>query len=288
VNGPGATPGASVVFTAHNRRDMVLRAIALARAQTVPLEIIVADDASTDGTRDAVMAADPQVTYLYSPTSMGACYQRNRGVKAAHCEIVFLLDDDSMLVSEQTVAQALKAFAALPEAAIIALPFINTLQDEVVRHTPAGRQLYDFVACAHAVRRNRFLEVGGYCELLFYMVEEADLALRLRDRGGAIVSVDCDPLHHLQPPARRSYKADFFGRRNYVLLYYMRAPWPYVVPRVTGAVVKGILFGVRTRRVRAAIHGALAAFRLMAGGQAQRAPVRRQTFADFLAARQDG
>jgi len=51
-----AKPAASVVFTVHNRREMLLRAIACIKGQSVPLEVVVIDDASTDGVEDAVKA----------------------------------------------------------------------------------------------------------------------------------------------------------------------------------------------------------------------------------------
>ncbi len=112
----------TVVFTAHNRRDMVLDAIALALKQTVPVHIIVADDASTDGTREAVVAAYPGVTYVRSDTSFGPCYQRNRGVELAQTEIVFPLDDDSMLIDPATLEVATRDFAPA-DVGIVCMPF---------------------------------------------------------------------------------------------------------------------------------------------------------------------
>jgi glycosyltransferase involved in cell wall biosynthesis len=276
---------ASVVFTAHNRRDMVLQAISLAKSQTVPLEIIVADDASSDGTRDAVLAAHPEIIYLRSEESRGACYQRNRGVEAASGEFVFLLDDDSMLISPKTIEQSLRQFTTANEAGIVAMPFVNVLQDNIVRNSTSDMQLFDYVACAHAVRKSAFLEVGGYCEVLFYMVEETDLALRMYEFGYNTIVVDCDPVHHLQPPARRSYKADFYGRRNSLLLQYMRAPAGYLGCGILRSIAQGLWFGIRTARLRAAFHGPIAAFADIARGAVVRNPVSCETFSAYLTSR---
>lgn len=281
------TAAATVLFTAHNRKDMVLRAIALALAQTVPVDVIVADDASTDGTREAVLAAFPDVTCLRSEVSRGPCYQRNQGLAAARSAIVFPLDDDSMLVSPRTLEQALAAFAD-PEVAIVALPFQNILQSEAVQQPPAWSAdgvFFDFIACAHAVRRDVVVDQGGYYEPYFYMGEETDLAIRLYDKGWKTVICEADPIHHMQPPARRSYRPDFYGRRNDVLFAYLRAPSWQMPFKVAHVMAKGAWYALRTRRKKATLDGFVAAFRDIATGAVRRAPVAPASYSAMLAAR---
>ncbi|WP_068077183.1 glycosyltransferase family 2 protein [Novosphingobium lentum] len=278
---------ATVLFTAHNRKDMVLRAIELALQQTIPVHIIVADDASTDGTQDAVKAAFPGVTYLRTEQSRGPCHQRNNGLAVATTDIVFPLDDDSMLVSPQTLAQAMGAFAAA-DVAIVAMPFQNILQETRVLQAPdwgKGVQFFDFVACAHGLRRAPVVEAGGFFEGYFYMGEETDLALRMQDRGWRTVIVDSDPIHHMQPPARRSYRPDFYGRRNDILFTWLRAPMPGLPWELARALVRGLLFGARTGRLKAAFHGYRAAVREIFSGRYARQPVKREVYRALMASR---
>lgn len=284
----GSMPAAAtVLFTAHNRKDMVLDAIRYALAQTIPVDIIVSDDASTDGTREAVLAAYPDVTYLRTGQSLGPCYQRNRGLEAARTDIVFPLDDDSMLVSPRTLEQAMAAFAD-DGVGIVAMPFQNILQGEVVKQGQEwviNGHFFDFVACAHGVRRKPVVEIGGYYEPYFYMGEETDLSVRLHDLGLKTVICDADPLHHLQPPARRSYRPDFYGRRNDVLFSYLRAPLPGMPLRVARVMAAGMWFGLRTGRVRATLDGFGAAWREILKGSVKRSPVSRHTFEQMMSAR---
>jgi len=283
----GREAAATVLFTAHNRKDMVLRAIALALEQTVPVAIVVADDASTDGTREAVLAAFPDVIYVRSDESRGPCYQRNRGLTETRTEIVFPLDDDSMLVSPHTLQQAIAAFAD-PSVGIVAMPFQNILQGEGVQQPPEWEnegQFFDFIACAHGVRRTAIIGSGGYYEPYFYMGEETDLALRLYDQGWKTVICRSDPIHHMQPPARRSYRPDFYGRRNDILFAYLRAPAMQVPFRVTEALLKGWWFAVRTGRKRATLDGFLAAFRDIVSGTVRREPVQPETYRRMASAR---
>ncbi len=278
---------ATVLFTAHNRKDLVLDAIRYALTQTIPVDIIIADDASSDGTQEAVRAAYPDVTYLRSDVSRGPCFQRNRGLQAAQTDIVFPLDDDSMLVSPRTLEQAMVAFAD-PTVGIVAMPFQNILQGEAVKQ---GQEwvidglFFDFVACAHGVRRQPVAEIGGYYEPFFYMGEETDLAIRLHDIGLRTVICESDPLHHLQPPARRSYRPDFYGRRNDVLFAYVRAPAGGMPLKLIRAMAAGMWFGLRTKRIRATLDGFAAAWREILTGTVKREPVSRRTFDLMMMAR---
>lgn len=83
----------SVVLPAFNASATIKRAIDSLRSDPHVMEIIVADDGSTDGTQR--LAADlPGVIALNAEQSKGACAARNRGFRRASCEYVLFLDAD--------------------------------------------------------------------------------------------------------------------------------------------------------------------------------------------------
>lgn len=86
----------SVIIPAFNRRREITRAIASVLAQTrQPDEIIVVDDASTDGTVDAVEALrEPRIRILRHARNRGAAAARNTGIEAAKGDWIALLDSD--------------------------------------------------------------------------------------------------------------------------------------------------------------------------------------------------
>ncbi len=86
----------SVVIPVYNRRQQVQRAIASALRQSLPPhEILVADDASTDGTPAAVAAlADPRLRLLRHDRNRGAGAARNTGIAAATGKWIAFLDSD--------------------------------------------------------------------------------------------------------------------------------------------------------------------------------------------------
>jgi hypothetical protein len=95
-----ARPSVSIVIPTYNRADLLPEAIGSVLAQSVPaLEVIVADDASTDHTSEvmAAYAADGRVRYQRGP-HQGPAGTRNDGVRAARGEVVGFLDSDDRLL----------------------------------------------------------------------------------------------------------------------------------------------------------------------------------------------
>lgn len=250
-------PTATIVFTTYNRRDILRQAIQAAQKQSVLLDIIVMDDASTDGTETMMSHEFPNIKYYRSSESKGPCYQRNRGIEIAKTEIVFPLDDDSILQSPNTIEQTLKEFDE--QTAVVAIPFINILQNKTIdTQAPDNSQIYlthAFVAASHGVNRRKFLDVGGYREFFFYMGEEGDLAIRLLQQGYFVRLGTAEPIYHLQPPNRISQKADVFGRQNDILFLLCNAPQQYLIIYLLGTLVKGIWFGLKVGRMRNMLKG---------------------------------
>ena len=245
------THQATVVFTTHNRQDTLRQAIHAALKQTITTRIIVMDDASTDGTAEMMAKEFSSIEYHRSAQNLGPCYHRNRGIELADTEVVFPLDDDSILQSPYTIEQTLQEFDH--QTGAVAIPFCNVLQDQII-HTkaPDTREVYlthAFVAASHAVHRNRFLSTGGYREFFFYMGEEGDVCIRLLQKRFFVRLGNADPIHHLQPPNRISARADIFGRQNDILFVHCNTPPKILVPHLLGTSVKGLVYGWRVKRL---------------------------------------
>jgi glycosyltransferase involved in cell wall biosynthesis len=275
---------ATIIFSTCNRKDTMRVALQAARRQTVATRIIVMDDASEDGTGDMMRSEFADVVYCRSADRRGPCFQRNRGIEMAQTEIVFPLDDDSILHSPRTLEQTLQDFTD-ERIGAVAIPFVNILQSPAVLCSPPERDrtyiVHAFVAAAHALRKSVLSTVGGYRESLFYMGEEGDLCLRMLEKGYVVRLGRADPIHHLQPPGRVSFAADFYGRRNDILFAYTYAPSPLLPLYLLGTTARGITFALRLRRAKTMIGGLMHGYRHAARRAVRRSPVDRACFRTY-------
>jgi glycosyltransferase involved in cell wall biosynthesis len=118
-----APPKASVVIPTYNRRDLLDRAIASVRAQTMSdFEIIVVDDGSTDGTLDllaGLAVEEPRLRWLRNDRSQGPAGARNAGIARAEADIVAFLDSDDRWLPHKLEA-SLELFATRQSTGFLA------------------------------------------------------------------------------------------------------------------------------------------------------------------------
>jgi glycosyltransferase involved in cell wall biosynthesis len=113
----GGGPLVSVVIPTRDRRDLLARTLRTVLWQSHrDLEVIVVDEASTDGTADAVAAEpDPRVRLLRHEEPKGVAAARNTGIEHARGELVAFVDDDDLWAPEK-LAQQVAALRGRPEA----------------------------------------------------------------------------------------------------------------------------------------------------------------------------
>lgn len=127
----GARPAldmVSVVVPAHDAATTIGAALRSALAQRpAPLEIVVVDDGSTDGTVAAARAAaadgGPEVRVLSQPQA-GPSAARNRGIEACRGDWIALLDADDVWRPDKWAVQR-QALAAHPEAVAVAADWVR-------------------------------------------------------------------------------------------------------------------------------------------------------------------
>ncbi len=100
-------PRVTVLMTYFAKRDYVEDAIRSVLASTFKdLELLVVDDASTDGGLDLVRAfSDPRIRILESAVNTGRAASANRGYEAARGEYIAILDADDLMGEERLAKQ---------------------------------------------------------------------------------------------------------------------------------------------------------------------------------------
>ncbi|MGY2083951.1 glycosyltransferase family 2 protein [Blastococcus sp. SYSU DS0539] len=221
----------TVVVITRNRRADVLATLSRHEAP-----VILVDNASTDGTVEAVRAAHPEVSVLPLDRNEGA---RARTLGAAHADTPFVAfaDDDSWWAPGD-LARAVMIMRAHPRLALLNARIavgpeerLDTVCDEMSA-SPLGTlpdlpgpSLLGFVACAALVRTEAFEAVGGFDPVVRFPGEEERVALDLAAAGWGMSYVDEVTVHHHPSPRREAPERRQAGIwRSRLLTALMRLP----------------------------------------------------------------
>ena len=216
---------AVVVLTTGNR-DAQLRALAksLDDQQAVERLLIVNGGASVQlkGWSETVL-----------PENIGVPAGRSLGATSCTADVVVYLDDDCALVSDDLLTRVVERFQQRPELGVLGFRVQSTGGGAPMRRwTPAkslpesdGLSLSVTFPCGgHAIRRRAFLEVGGYCDEIFFKHEETYLSWRLLDAGWEVAYDDSCVVEHPSTSEGRHPTALRVGARNKVWIARMALP----------------------------------------------------------------
>lgn len=267
---------ATIAITTKNRKEDLVKSLASVMTQSVPGEVLVIDDGSTDGTSEMVRHQFPQVRLHRFETSSGLIVQRNRAAALAKSPIIFSLDDDAIFSSPFVVEQTLREFDD-PRVGAVAIPFVDVnTSPEVKQKAPDARGIYatySYIGTAHAVRKDLFLRLGGYRELLVHQSEEEDYCIRLLNAGYVVRCGLADPIHHFESPRRSWTRMDFYGARNKVMYAWNNVPFPYFPMHLAVTTFMTSIQARQPARLLTRLRGVADAYARCLTGRADRRPV---------------
>jgi GT2 family glycosyltransferase len=240
---PAPARNVTTVVMTRDRRDSLLATLGHLHGP-----VIVVDNGSRDGTVAAVDALGrPETTVIALRRNVGAV-ARNVGVARSSTPVVAFSDDDSWW-APGALDLAAKLFASYPRLAVLAARVLvgdDRRLDPVCRQMAAaplgsspdlpGVDVLGFVACGAVVRREAFLECGGFDDVVVFPGEEERLALDLASAGWGLAYVEQVVAHH-HPSATHGdggARAALIAR-NHLLTAVMRRPWRVVVRRAAVA-----------------------------------------------------
>jgi GT2 family glycosyltransferase len=219
VGDPYAT---TAVVSTWNKCDDLRENLAGLFAQERPFgEVVVVDNASSDGTLEMVAAEFPDVRLIRMPHSRyGACETFNIGFASAVTPLVAILDDD-IVMPPDWLAKSVARLAREPETtAILSTQVVEPGMPESYRSSPLVNQeryMSTFRGCASLARRTALERAGFYDERLFIYGNERDLTCPLLNLGFRV-------LHY--PAVRAFHKTPYgikLGKRS--LYYHARNAW---------------------------------------------------------------
>lgn len=194
-----ASPRFSIIITFYNQRDFIRDAVDSALAQqNATFEVIVIDDASTDGSQEILRQYGNAIHLVCPETNQGACAARDCGASLATGEyLVFLDGDDAFLPWALDVYERIVQ-AKQPKMILASMSwFEGALSAVKLENAPKETTIVDYgdylrrdrsfghSASALVIARQPFDDVQGW-RMSSFPAEDHDFALRLGSAGRTI------------------------------------------------------------------------------------------------------
>jgi GT2 family glycosyltransferase len=253
------TTSLDVIIVSHNTRDDLLACLAslAEHPPALPHRVVVVDNASSDGSVDAVRQARPSVEVVALAENLGFGAANNVAMRASSAELLLLLNSDTLVPAGAIDALAgrltatgavaagprLSAVDGSPEVSFgrMLSPFIEIVQRARVRAAASGGMLarwyvrrlvsrerpVDWVSGACLlVRRDAAVAAGLFDERYFLYEEDVDFCAALRAREGRVLFTPRAEVLHRRGQSRRraGARADVEYDRSHLAFYEKHAP----------------------------------------------------------------
>ncbi|MDP3888618.1 MAG: glycosyltransferase family 2 protein [bacterium] len=212
----GFKPLVSVVIVAFNSQNDIKDCLnKIFDSSYTPLEVIVVDNHSTDGTCESVKKNFPKVKLIESKKNLGYTGGNNLGAKLAKGEYLVIVNPDTRVskswLEPLILASGQKDIAVCQPKIMLAQKkdLLNAtgkitqflgfeyLSDYKKRDYKLERhEITSFSGSTFLIKRNLFLGLGGFDEDFFMYYEDGDLAWRLRLSGYHILFVPDSVVYH--------------------------------------------------------------------------------------------
>ncbi|HEX9118099.1 MAG TPA: glycosyltransferase family 2 protein [Anaerolineae bacterium] len=242
-----ASPRASVIVVNYNGRPYLEACLSsLLEAGPADTEIILLDNASTDGSAEYVAARFPAVHVLCSAANAGFAGGNNQAAAVARGAFLAFVNPDTRVEAGwlEALLAALEAdpSAGLATSRILMLADpgrINTCGNNthcsgltMCRGAGCDSQYYDrpgevsaVSGAAFAMRRDLFEALGGFDPRFFLYMEDTDLSLRARLAGYTCLYVPSSVVYH-DYKLRFGPNKTFYQERNRYLMLLKLYRWP--------------------------------------------------------------
>ncbi|MGW4020599.1 bifunctional polysaccharide deacetylase/glycosyltransferase family 2 protein [Streptomyces sp. NPDC005009] len=197
--GPPVTRPVSVIVPAYNEKECIENTLRSLAESTHPIEIVVVDDGSTDGTAELAEALGLPNVRVIRQENAGKPAALNNGIRSARHDIVVMMDGDTVFEPD-TVGRLVQPFADPSVGAVAGNAKVGNRSTligawqhiEYVMGFNLDRRMYDLLRCMPTIpgaigafRREAVLQVGGMSEDT--LAEDTDITIALHRGGWRVV-----------------------------------------------------------------------------------------------------
>lgn len=242
----------SYIIPTHNRKNDLIEHIRSVRKSSYKnIEIIVVDNASIDGTTQAVEKLFPDVKVIKSKVNLSAAGGRNLGMKnVSKKSSYFLLMDDDVVIEPDTITKLYEAISDRSEYAAATGKVLYYEKPEVVQLAGSSVGLITSINYANSgpddgrfdkpsdcfaggavlIKRQIAEEVGFYDEIYPRLYEDADYSVRIIRTGKKILYVPSARIYHKasildkKSASNRWLSGAYYTARNKIIFMRKHSP----------------------------------------------------------------
>ncbi len=227
----------SAVIVNHDGERYVAGILRALEAQTdPPAEIVLVDDASSDGGIALARRLRPDIRVLSTPANLGPGGARNLGIAAAHNDLVVCLDNDA-LPDPGCFRELARVLALHPEAAAIQARIVDAGHPDVVRADGADvhftglmslvnggvplssaprdpARVGSIMTTAFLVRRSALPPGPPFDDAYFFHFEDLDFGARLSLAGRTIMNAPSALVLHREGTEGLSFRGQSYPLRR--------------------------------------------------------------------------
>ncbi|MGX1028847.1 glycosyltransferase [Streptomyces sp. SAI-097] len=197
--GPPVTGPVSVIVPAYNEKECIEATLRSLARSTHPIEVIVVDDGSTDGTAELAESLGLPGVRVVRQANAGKPAALDNGVRHARYDIVVMMDGDTVFEPD-TVRHLVQPFADPAVGAVAGNAKVGNRRTligawqhiEYVMGFNLDRRMYDLLRCMPTIpgaigafRREAVLQVGGMSDDT--LAEDTDITIALHRAGWRVV-----------------------------------------------------------------------------------------------------
>ncbi|MCS7285587.1 MAG: glycosyltransferase family 2 protein [Anaerolineae bacterium] len=277
----------SVVIPNWNGEKFLRGCLQSLRGQTFDsFEVILVDNASTDGSLALVEREFPEVKVVRLPRNAGLTGGANAGIKMARGEVIALLNNDAE-AHPRWLEALWSALERHPDAGMAASKILLYDRRDIINSAgdfyrldgiPGNRGVWEkdtgqydreeyvFAACggAAAYRKIMLKEIGNFDEDMFMYCEDVDLAWRAQIAGYRCIYTPEAIAYHRLSATGGGKLASFYNGRNFIYVLAKDYPeslfrkyWPLIL-KAQLKITADALRAWRGEAARARIRGQLA------------------------------
>lgn len=183
-------PTISVIIHTFNNEKFIAETVESVLRQTYnDYEIIVVDDGSEDGTRDALLPYMQKIRYHYKENG-GIASAKNAGISLSNAEFIAFLDHDDLWVPDKLKIQ-MEHFNNNPQVGLVYAKYTSFKSDKELRTKPEKgysgwifKELLSksFIQTSTVIVKKECLNAVGPYDESFKLADEYDMFLRVAKR----------------------------------------------------------------------------------------------------------